>query len=39
MKSVKPFALSDGRFGIVYVAEITDGQSFAFADVEDHIKT
>ena len=34
----KPFVLSDGRFGIVYVAEITDGQSFAYADVEDHVK-
>ena len=33
-----PISLSDGRFGIVYVQDIVQGQSFSYKDVKDHIK-
>ena len=34
----EPFVLSDGRYAIVYVAEIVEGQSFSYKEVEDHVK-
>ena len=34
----EPFVLSDGRYAIVYVAEIVEGQSFSYGEVEDHVK-
>ena len=33
-----PVSLSDGRYGIVYVQDISQGQSFSYEDVKDHIK-
>lgn len=34
----EPFALSDGRYGVVYVSDMLKGQSFAYEDVKDHIQ-
>ncbi len=34
----KSFVLSDGRYAIAYVAEITEGQSFSYEQVENHVK-
>ncbi|MFX3673709.1 MAG: peptidyl-prolyl cis-trans isomerase [Paenisporosarcina sp.] len=30
--------LSDGRYGVVFVQDIAEGQSFKYKDVKDHIK-
>lgn len=37
-ESSKPFVLSDGRYAIVQVSEVIEGQSFKFNDVKDQIK-
>ena len=34
----QPFVLSDGRYAIVYVTEIVEGQSFTYKEVADHVK-
>lgn len=34
----EPFVLSDGRYGIIYVDEVLEGQSFTYEDVKDHIE-
>ncbi|MEO4055534.1 peptidyl-prolyl cis-trans isomerase [Solibacillus sp. CAU 1738] len=34
----KPFVLSDGRYGIVYVEEVLEGQSFTYEEVKGHIE-
>lgn len=34
----KPFVLSDGRYAIAYVAEVLEGKSFSYEDVEKHVK-
>lgn len=34
----KPFVLSDGRYAIVMVAEIIEGNSFSYDEVEKHVK-
>lgn len=34
----KPFVLSDGRYAIVSVIEMIEGQSFSFDEVADHVK-
>jgi foldase protein PrsA len=31
-------SLSDGRFAVVFVQDVTEGQSFKYEDVKDHIK-
>ncbi len=31
-------ALSDGTYAVIHVSEVLEGQSFTFADVNDHIK-
>ncbi len=33
-----PFAMSDGKYGIVLVEEILKGKSFTYNDAKDHIK-
>ncbi len=33
-----PFVLSDGRYGIIYVDEVLEGQSFTYEDVKGHIE-
>lgn len=33
-----PVSLSGGRYGIVYVQDISQGQAFSYEDVKDHIK-
>lgn len=33
-----PVALSEGRYGVVYLQDIIEGQEFSFEDVKDHIK-
>lgn len=33
-----PIVLSDGRFGVVYVQDVAEGQSFKFEEVKDHIR-
>lgn len=33
-----PIVLSDGRFGVVYVQDVAEGQSFKYEEVKDHIK-
>ena len=34
----KPFVLSDGRYAIVTVLEVTEGQSFEFEEVKQHVE-
>lgn len=34
----KAFAMSDGRYGIVHVSDVMEGQSFTYDDVKDHIQ-
>lgn len=34
----KPSVLSDGRYAIVHVTEVMEGQSFTYDEVEDHVK-
>ena len=31
-------ALSDGTYAVIHVSEVLEGQSFTFADVDDHIR-
>ena len=33
-----PVSLSDGRYGVVYLQDIAEGQDFSYEDVKDHIK-
>lgn len=33
-----PIVLSDGRFGVVYVQDVAEGQSFKYEEVKDHIR-
>lgn len=34
----EPFAMSDGKYGIVLVEEVIEGQSFTYKEAKDHIK-
>lgn len=33
-----PFVLSDGRYGIIYVDDVIEGQSFTYEEVKGHIE-
>jgi foldase protein PrsA len=33
-----PVSLSNGRYGVVYLQDIAEGQAFTYEDVKDHIK-